>query len=323
MSPRLRIALLLAPALLVVGVFVVGGVLQAVLQSLGHAPVVGESQWSLDAYRRVLADPAVHASLLLTARVSLISTAAAAVLGTALALLVRRLGGRRRLAVLFHGTLAVPHLVGALAIGLLLAPSGLLSRAAYRLGLVDSVQDVPALTQDAFGWGIIAEYTWKETFFVAVVALAALGRRVGDLEDVAATLGASRWQRLREVTLPVLEPPRAALTNVSDFYLGVGMLVVVDGGLEIPEGMMGEEQLELIFEDGILGNSPRHAIIYREGSTEGIEGLEDLQWPNAFEEGALMCGAGVEREDGFAIFEPSRCDTIELIIGSREWINWT
>ena len=126
-----------------------------------------------------------------------------------------------------------------------------------------------------------------------------------------------------EVTLPVLEPPRAALTNVSDFYLGVGMLVVVDGGLEIPEGMMGEGQLELIFEDGILGNSPRHAIIYREGSTEGIEGLEDLQWPNAFEEGALMCGAGVEREDGFAIFEPSRCDTIELIIGSREWINWT
>ena len=226
MSPRLRIALLLAPALLVVGVFVVGGVLQAVLQSLGFAPVVGESQWSLDAYRRVLADPAVHASLLLTARVSLISTAAAAVLGTALALLVRRLGGRRRLAVLFHGTLAVPHLVGALAIGLLLAPSGLLSRAAYRLGLVDSVQDVPALTQDAFGWGIIAEYTWKETFFVAVVALAALGRRVCDLEDVASTLGASRWQRLREVTLPVLAPPVAAAS--------VLVLAFVTASYEVP-----------------------------------------------------------------------------------------
>lgn len=226
MSPRLRIALLLTPALLVVGVFVVGGVLQAVLQSIGFAPVVGESQWSLDAYRRVLADPAVHASLLLTARVSLISTAAAAVLGTALALLVRRLGGRRRLAVLFHGTLAVPHLVGALAIGLLLAPSGLLSRAAYRLGLVDSVQDVPALTQDAFGWGIIAEYTWKETFFVAVVALAALGRRVSDLEDVASTLGASRWQRLREVTLPVLAPPVAAAS--------VLVLAFVTASYEVP-----------------------------------------------------------------------------------------
>ena len=226
MSPRLRIALLLTPALLVVGVFVVGGVLQAVLQSLGFAPVVGESQWWLDAYRRVLADPAVHASLLLTARLSLISTTAAAVLGTALALLVRRLGGRRRLAVLFHGTLAVPHLVGALAIGLLLAPSGLLSRAAYRLGLVDSVQDVPALTQDAFGWGIIAEYTWKETFFVAVVALAALGRRVSDLEDVASTLGASRWQRLCEVTLPVLAPPVAAAS--------VLVLAFVTASYEVP-----------------------------------------------------------------------------------------
>lgn len=203
---RLRVALLLAPALLVVGVFFVGGVAQALLQSLGLQPVLGGTTWSLDAYRAVLTDPAFGASLALTLRVALLSTAASAILGVGLALLVRRVGARRSATPLLHGSLAVPHLVGALSIGLLLAPSGFLSRVGNALGLVDDVRDVPALTQDAFGWGILAEYVWKETPFVAVVALAALTPRVAELEDVARTLGASRRQRLRTVVLPALAP---------------------------------------------------------------------------------------------------------------------
>ncbi len=108
---------------------------------------------------------------------------------------------------LFQSTLAIPHLVGALSIGLLLAPSGLLSRAASAVGLVDDAQSVPALTQDAFGWGIIAEYAWKETPFIAVVALAALSRGILDLEDVARTLGAGPWARFRDGDVPAARRP--------------------------------------------------------------------------------------------------------------------
>ena len=205
-----RVALLLAPALLVVGVFFVGGVLQAVLQSLGHQPLLGDTTWSLDAYRVAFADPAFRASLLLTLRISVLSTVAATVLGVGLALAVRRLGGRGAMTALFRSTLAVPHLVGALCIGLLLSPSGMFSRLAHSVGLVASANDFPLLVNDAFGWGIIAEYTWKETPFIAVVALAALGRNVAELEDVARTLGAGRARRLRSVTLPLLAPPVAA-----------------------------------------------------------------------------------------------------------------
>jgi putative spermidine/putrescine transport system permease protein len=209
--PRwLRVALLLAPALLVSAVFVIGGLGQVVLGSVGRRPLVGEPTWSLAAYREVLTDPAFTASVAVTLRVALTSTALATVLGVALALAVRRLGGRTAMTTLFHGTLAVPHLVGALCIGLLLSPSGFLSRAAAGVGLVDGPGQVPALTQDAFGWGIVAEYTWKETPFIAVVALAALGRGVRELEDVARTLGAGPGPRLRAVTLPLLAPPVAA-----------------------------------------------------------------------------------------------------------------
>ncbi len=51
---------------------------------------------------------------------------------------------------------------------------------------------------------------WKETPFLAVIALAALGRGVDDLERAARVLGAGAWQRLTGVTLPLLAPAVAA-----------------------------------------------------------------------------------------------------------------
>lgn len=206
---RVRILLLLSPALIVVGVFFVGGIAQAVLQSLGRQPFLGETSWSLEAYRTTLADPAFRASLTVTLRVVVLSTTAATVLGVALALLVRR-HARGPLTTLLQGTLAVPHLVGALCIGLLLSPSGFLSRLGAGAGVVDGARDFPVLTNDAFGWGIIAEYTWKEAPFIAVVALAALTPAVRDLEGAARTLGAGPARRLASVTLPMIAPAVAA-----------------------------------------------------------------------------------------------------------------
>lgn len=204
-----RVARLLSPALVVVGVFFVGGVSQALLQSLGRQPLLGETNWLLGAYRTVLGDPAFGASVWLSLRITLISTGLATVLGVAVALVVRRVA-RGPMTALLQSALAVPHLVGALCIGLLLSPSGLLSRLGHAVGLVPDAAVFPALTDDAFGWGVIAEYTWKETPFIAMVALAAMSRQVGDLEDVARVLGAGRLQRLRRITLPLLARPVAA-----------------------------------------------------------------------------------------------------------------
>lgn len=210
-SPVVSRILLLAPAMLVIGVFFVGGFGQAILQSLGHQQLVGPNTWSFDAYRSAATDPAVRSSVGLTLRIGILSTTIATFLGVCFALVVRRLGaGRARMTRLFQGTLAVPHLVGALCIGLLLSPSGFVSRAANAIGLVDGTQQFPVLTQDAFGWGIIAEYVWKETPFMAVIALAAMNANLSRLEDVSRTLGAGRWQRLRHVTLPVLAAPVGA-----------------------------------------------------------------------------------------------------------------
>ena len=221
-SPAATRAILLAPAMLVIGVFFVGGLVQAVLQSLGHQPLVGRTTWSLDAYRAAAEDPAVRSSIALTLRIGIISTVTATVLGVAFALVVRQLSaGRAWMTRLFQSTLAVPHLVGALCIGLLLSPSGFVSRAAATVGLVDDAQQFPVLTQDAGGWGIIAEYVWKETPFMAVIALAAMTSNLGRLEDVSRTLGAGPLSRLRHITVPLLAPPvGAAALLVLAFTMG-------------------------------------------------------------------------------------------------------
>lgn len=221
--PRgLRIVLLLAPALLVVVVLFGGGLVQALAQSVGYQPFLPGRELSLDAYRALWADPAVRASIGITLRVAVLSTAAAAMLGVAAALLVRSLGHTRRgFAALLQVTLPLPHAVAALAMILLLGQGGALSRVAAALGLVDAPSGFPALTQDAFGWGIIVSYVWKEAPFVAVVVLAALSSGVAELEDAARALGASGVQRLRHVLAPVLAPAVAAASVlVFAFTLG-------------------------------------------------------------------------------------------------------
>lgn len=222
-----RIALLLAPALLVVGVFFLGGVAQAVAQSFGYQPYLADRHLSTAAYTALWTDPAVRASLVLTARIAFVSTAAASALAVGAALLIRRLGRSRAWVTgVFQANLAVPHLVGALAMTLLLSQSGLLSRLGHSVGLTAAPDDFPALTGDSFGWSIIAEYVWKETPFLTVIVLAVLTRGVSDLESAARSLGAGRWQRLRHITLPILAPA-----------LGAGSLLVfafAAGSYEVP-----------------------------------------------------------------------------------------
>ncbi len=210
--PReLRITLLLAPAAVVIGVFFLGGVAQAVAQSFGYQPFLPDYHWSADAYRAIWHDPAVRGSLLITLRVSLLSTVIAAALGVAGALAIRGLRrGRGWVTGLFQVNLAVPHLVGALCMLLLLGQSGVIARLTHAAGLSASPAAFPQLTGDRFGWGIIAEYAWKETPFVGIIAVAALSRGVADLENASRVLGATRWRRLRHVTLPLLAPPVAA-----------------------------------------------------------------------------------------------------------------
>ena len=207
---QVRIWAALTPALLLVGVLFGGAVVLAVARSVGMLSSVaapGGGGPSLDAYRSLVASPEFVRSVVLTLHVAVTSTTLAVGLGVGAALVLRRvLRGRRVLTTLFQVNLPVPHVIGAVAILSLVGQSGLLSRLATQTGIIDGPSGFPAVVFDPLAIGVILQYVWKEVPFVGIVALAIL-RTVGDdLDEAARTLGATAWQRVRHVTLPLVLP---------------------------------------------------------------------------------------------------------------------
>ncbi|HEV2094517.1 MAG TPA: ABC transporter permease subunit [Rubrobacter sp.] len=205
MGGRLKIALLLAPALAVIGVLFAGGLGVAFVQSLGYMPTIGLTEPGLDAYRQVLADEDFLDSLTLTLYVSGVSTGVSTVLAVLAALALRRSSGRVS-AVVFQLPITIPHLVAAVGIALVVAQTGLGARLAAAFGLIGEPGDFPALLYDKHSVGIILTYVWKEVPFIALVVLAALRGVASELEEVARTLGAGAWQRFWYVVFPVISP---------------------------------------------------------------------------------------------------------------------
>lgn len=205
MGGWLRISLLLAPAMLVIGVLFAGGIFTALVQSLGYMPAVGQTDLSLDAYREILTGGEFLSSLALTFYVAGASTGISTVLAVLAALALRRTGGRVS-SVVFQLPITIPHLVAAVGIALVISQTGLGARLAAALGLIGEPRDFPALLYDKYAVGIIITYVWKEVPFIALVVLASLRGVASELEDVARTLGAGAWQRFWYVVFPVISP---------------------------------------------------------------------------------------------------------------------
>jgi molybdate transport system permease protein len=151
----------------------------------------------------LLADPIVLSAL----RLSLVTSAAAlglsTVLGVPLAwLLARRdFPGRALLRAVCVLPMVLPPVVGGVA--LLLAFG--------RRGLVGQPLDtLTGITLPFSAAGVVLAETFVAMPFLVVTVEAGLRTMDRRYEDVAATLGASRWLAFRRVTLPLLGPSLAA-----------------------------------------------------------------------------------------------------------------
>lgn len=199
--------LLLLPALLPT-VAVLGGGLGAVaLQAFGLMPLVGEPELTVDAFTGQGGDLARSALVSFGIATAATLIAAAVGLATALAITARP-GALSALATL---TIPLPHLVGAAAMGLLLADSGLLAR-------LFGAQEWPQLVGGPWWVAVVAEFAWKESAFVALVVAGTMAARAEDYTATAAVLGAGPSTRVRLVLIPLAAPALAATSLISFAY---------------------------------------------------------------------------------------------------------
>src|SRR5579859_1637935 len=190
MSERLRVSLLLTPALAVIVLLFLGGIVLGLGQSLNYMPIIGLTEPNLNAYRTIFTSSEFLRSFLLTFHIAFTSTLISSVLAIACALLLREaFRGKKVVTFLFQLNLTIPHIVGAFGILFLFSQSGLLARAGYALGLVHKSSEFPILVFDRYAIGIILEYVWKELPFIGVIVLAVLQSVGEDYEALAQTLG--------------------------------------------------------------------------------------------------------------------------------------
>jgi putative spermidine/putrescine transport system permease protein len=204
---RYRILLLLSPALLVIGVIFGGGLFVALLRSFNYMPVLGRTEPNLDAYRAIFSSADTYRSFALSFYIAFTSTLLSAIVAVAAALLVRqKTFGRTLINFLFRLNLTVPHVVGAVGMLYLVSQSGSFARIAARAALIDQPSGFPALVFDPCAIGIILEYVWKEVPFISLIILASMQTIGEDYEAVARSLGATAWQSIRHILLPLIQP---------------------------------------------------------------------------------------------------------------------
>lgn len=207
MSERTKILLLLAPALLIIGLLFFGGLLVGLMRSFSYMPVIGLTEPNFNAYISVFTSREFYLSFLLSFHISFTSTVISSVLAIGAALLLRRqFIGRALVNFLFQLNLTVPHLVGAIGILYLFSQSGSFARLAAEWGMIAKPGDFPALVFDPYAIGIILQYVWKEVPFIGVIVLANMQALGEDYESVARSLGASRWQAFWHVLIPLIFP---------------------------------------------------------------------------------------------------------------------
>ena len=198
---------MLLPALTVIVALFMGGLLMGLLQSLNYLPLIGRNDFNFDAYVHIFQQKSFTSSFLFTLRIAFVATLVSTVLAIVLALVLRHtFAGKRVMTFILQLNLPIPHIVGGVALVLLLSQSGLFARLAAMLGLISEPSQFPVLVYDEWGIGIMAEYIWKETPFIAVILLAVLQSIGFEYEELARSLGANRWQRFRYVLLPLMMP---------------------------------------------------------------------------------------------------------------------
>ena len=205
----------LAPSLALLTLLFGGALLGAAKVSL--IPLGGGiGDASLEQWSATLSDSVFLDSVLFTLRIAFVSTIIAAAAGVGLAFALRhQSGGVRALSAL---PVPVPHLLVAVVAVVWLGPSGLADRILGGLPF--------DFVRDRGGIGVITVYVYKEAPFIALLAVAAMGRSLEQREEAASVCGVGPLRRAMWVAWPTIRGPvLIGCVIVSAFAIG---------GLEAP-----------------------------------------------------------------------------------------
>ncbi len=156
-------------------------------------------------YTDILSSPEFLQTLKTTCIFVFFSVALIMILGTAIAILLnQKFKGRGFVRALVLIPWAIPAVVNGIMWKWILDSSyGILNALLKSLGLIDSYIPFLAQPTSAFAFAVIAN-VWKRIPFAIILLLAGLQSIPNELYEAATVDGASAWQKLWKITLPMI-----------------------------------------------------------------------------------------------------------------------
>jgi raffinose/stachyose/melibiose transport system permease protein len=260
------IVLFLAPALALYVLLVLFPIVQAAFYSLFRWNGLGPPTElvGLANYQRALGDKVFLSAIGHTAFILVLSLTLQIPFALALALMLNgRFRGRALFRLLFFAPFVISQAITGVVFQLMLVPRGLVDRALEGVGLGFLVQ--PWLAEPSIVLStLFVILSWKYFGFHMILLLAGLQGIPRELEEAAAIDGASRWQAIRHISLPLLGPT----VRVSVFLSMIGSLQVFDliwvmteGGPVNASNTMATYMIDWGFRRSQLGYGSAAAVI--------------------------------------------------------------
>jgi len=210
--------LYLAPALVFVAAFTLYPLLQMSWMSLNNWSLIAQPKYvGFGNFVKIWNDPQFWAALKFTFKYTLLITPILMILGILIALLTAANSPLRRFtrAVVF-----APVVIGLGASSLLWYwlfsyDFGLVNRALIDLGIIEAPVVWFGADADVAMWAVIVSIVWKVVGFGTILFIAAIQAIPGEITEAAMVDGATHWQRVRRITLPLIARTILLVTLVS------------------------------------------------------------------------------------------------------------
>jgi sn-glycerol 3-phosphate transport system permease protein len=257
---------LLAPQMIVIGVFFFWPASQALLQSVQSQDAFGTSavQWvGLENFQRLWDDPAYVESFKTTAVFSVL----VAVSGISLSLFLAVFADRILRGATFYKTMlilpyAVAPAVAAVLWVFMFSPS--LGVVAYALGKLGIDWNHLLNGKQAMGLIVMAA-VWKQISYNFLFFLAGLQSIPKSLIEAAAIDGAQPWRRFWTIQFPLLSPTTFFLLVINVVYAFFDTFAIVDAATQGGPGAETSILVYKVYHDGFkamdMGGSAAQSVI--------------------------------------------------------------
>ena len=256
---------LIAPQLLIIGIFFFLPAGQAILQSFQMEDAFGMStEWvGLDNFKQLFDDPSYLESFQRTALFSVLVAGIGIVVSLALAIFADRIV---RFAMVYKTLLIVPYAVAPVIAGvlwvLLFSPS--IGVVTYYLGELGygwnhMMNDNQAMTL------IVIASVWKQISYNFLFFLAGLQSIPKSLIEAAAIDGAGPWRRFWSIQFPLLSPTTFFLLVINVVYAFFDTFAIVDSTTQGGPGQDTSILVYKVYHDGFkamdMGGSAAQSVV--------------------------------------------------------------